>query len=72
MGDIINWGFFKRHFWGALLRYQHQARENRLVYVILAECRLILPEAQVPQPDHNVHRGAPQLGGTTSSAGREK
>ena len=32
-----------------------QARENRLVYVILAECRLILPEAQAPQPDHNVH-----------------
>jgi hypothetical protein len=39
-----------------------QARENRLVYVILAECRLILPEAQAPQPDHNVHDGAPKLG----------
>src|SRR6516165_11367820 len=35
-----------------------QARENRLVYVILAEDRLILPEAQAPQPDHNVHDGA--------------
>jgi hypothetical protein len=23
MGDTINWGFFKRHFWGELLRYQH-------------------------------------------------
>jgi len=22
MGDMINWGFFKRHFWGALLRHQ--------------------------------------------------
>ena len=22
MGDTINWGFFKRHFWGELLRYQ--------------------------------------------------
>jgi hypothetical protein len=32
-----------------------QARENRLVYLILAECRLILPEAQAPQPDHDVH-----------------
>ena len=34
-----------------------QARENRFVYVILAEDRLILPEAKVPQPDHNVHDG---------------
>jgi len=32
-----------------------QARKNRLVYLILAECRLILPKAQAPQPDHNVH-----------------
>ena len=39
-----------------------QARKNRLVYLILAECRLILPEAQAPQPDHNVHDGAPQSG----------
>ena len=37
-----------------------QARENRLVYVILAECRLVLPEAQAPQPDHNVHNARPQ------------
>jgi len=35
-----------------------QARENRLVYVILAEDGLILPEAQAPQPDHDVHDGA--------------
>ena len=35
-----------------------QTRENRLVYVILAEDCLILPEAQAPQPDHNVHEGA--------------
>ena len=35
-----------------------QARKNRLVYLILAECRLVLPEAQAPQPDHNVHDGA--------------
>ena len=39
-----------------------QARKNRLVYLIFAECRLILPEAQAPQPDHNVHSGAPQSG----------
>jgi len=27
MGDTINWGFFKRHFWGGLLRHQqpHQS-----------------------------------------------
>jgi hypothetical protein len=31
-----------------------QARENRLVYVILAEDRLVLPEAQAPQPDQDV------------------
>ena len=24
---------------------ERQARENRLVYLVLAECRLILPEA---------------------------
>ena len=36
-----------------------QARENRLVYVILAEDRLVLAEAQAPQPDHDVHDGAP-------------
>src|ERR1700722_7475597 len=32
-----------------------KARKNGLVYLILAECCLILPEAQAPQPDHNVH-----------------
>jgi hypothetical protein len=37
-----------------------QARENRLVYVILAEDRLILPEAQAPQPNHDVHDDAPK------------
>src|SRR5262249_37216276 len=37
-----------------------QVRENRLVYVILAEDRLILPEAKAAQPDNNVHDDAPQ------------
>jgi hypothetical protein len=46
-----------------LQRLVRQAGKNRLVYVILAECRLILPEAQAPQPDHNVHDGAPAIGG---------
>src|SRR5262245_54666267 len=46
-----------------------QARKNRLVYVILAECRLVLPEAQAPQPDHNVHWNAPQSAAAPSSTG---
>ena len=40
-----------------------QARENRLVYVILAEDRLVLREAQAPQPDHDVHDGRPSIMG---------
>jgi hypothetical protein len=35
-----------------------QLGQDRLIYLILAEDRLILPEAQAPQPDHNVHEGA--------------
>ena len=49
-----------------------QARENRLVYLILAECRLILPEAQAPQPDHNVHDGAHNQWWRASSAGEAR
>jgi DNA-binding transcriptional regulator PaaX len=26
MGDTINWGIFKRHFWGELLRHQQGAK----------------------------------------------
>ena len=37
---------------------RRQVWEDRLVYLILAEYRLILSEAQAPQPDHNVHDGA--------------
>jgi hypothetical protein len=37
---------------------RREVRQDRLVYLILAECRLIFPEAQAPQPDHNVHDGA--------------
>ena len=39
-----------------------QARKNRLIYVILAECRLVFPETQAPQPDHHVHNSAPTPG----------
>jgi hypothetical protein len=36
-----------------------QARKNRLIYLVFAECRL-LPEAQAPRPHHDAHDG-PQL-----------
>src|ERR1700747_2972828 len=39
-----------------------QARKDRLVYLILAECPLILPEAQAPQPDRDVHEEVPYSG----------
>ncbi len=39
-----------------------QARKDRLVYLVLAECRPILPEAQAPQPDHDVHKCARNQG----------
>jgi hypothetical protein len=48
-----------------------QARENRLVYVILAEDRLVFPEAQAPQPDHHVHEDAPQSAVGPSSSEEE-
>ena len=39
-----------------------QARKNRFVNLVLAERSLILSKAKAPQPNHNVHRGAPQSG----------
>ena len=36
-----------------------QARQDRVVDLILAECRLILFEAKAPQPTSDVHGGAP-------------
>ena len=51
---------------------RRQVRQNRLVYLVLAECRLILPEAQAPQPDHDVHDGAHNRGWRTSSAGEAR
>jgi hypothetical protein len=49
-----------------------QAWENRLVYVILAEDRLVFSEAQAPQPDHYVHDGAYNRGRRISSSEAEK
>ena len=51
---------------------RRQAREDRLVDLVLAECRLVLPEAQAPQPDHDVHDGAPNQGCRTSSCGTQR
>ena len=36
-----------------------QARQDRVVDLILAECRLILFEAKAPQPTSDVHGGVP-------------
>ena len=49
-----------------------QVRKDRLVYLILAEGRLVLPEAQAPQPDHNVHDGAHNQWWRASSAGEAR
>src|ERR1700747_956048 len=38
-----------------------QVREDPLVDFVIAECRLVFFEAQVPQPDHNVHDGRPSI-----------
>src|SRR5690349_11693958 len=40
-----------------------QARQNRLVYFIVAESRLVLPETEAPKPDHDVHEYAHSRGG---------
>jgi hypothetical protein len=40
-----------------------EGRQDLLGYLILAECRLVLAEAQAPQPEHNVHDGAHTIGG---------
>jgi hypothetical protein len=36
-----------------------QARQDRVVDLILAECRLVSFEAEPPQPTSDVHDGAP-------------
>jgi hypothetical protein len=37
-----------------------EVRQDRLVYFVFAECRLVLPEAQAAQPDHDIHSSRPQ------------
>jgi hypothetical protein len=46
--------------------------QDALVYLVLAEHRLILFEAQAPQPACHVHDRRPQSGDVQSSAGAEK
>ena len=39
--------------------FRRQVRQDLLVDRVLAECRLLLPEAKAPQPTSDVHGGAP-------------
>ena len=39
---------------------RRQIRQDRVVYLVLAERSLILSKAKAPQPDHDVHDG-PEL-----------
>src|SRR6266536_4465102 len=42
MGDTINWGIFKRHFWGELLRHQHRlAWGHKQGACVGARCRIL-------------------------------
>ena len=52
---------------------RREVRQDRLVYLILAERGLILSKAEAPQPDHDVHDGrAPQSWWQYHLLGREK
>src|SRR5262249_21509844 len=50
------------NLWRSWRVLRRQVGQDRLVYLVFAEDRLILPEAKAPQPDHNVHDGAPHSG----------
>ena len=49
-----------------------EARQDPLVNLVVAEGRLVLFEAQAPQPDHNVHDGAHNQWWRASSAGEAR
>ena len=51
---------------------RRQVGQDRLVYLVLAECRLLLPEAEAPQPDHDVHRDAYKRWRPVSSSGEAR
>src|SRR5260370_23042054 len=46
---------------------RRQARQDRIVNRVLAECRLILFEAEAPQPTPDVHSGVLSSAGAQSS-----
>jgi hypothetical protein len=48
------------------------ARAHHCAAALPAECRLILPKAQAPQPDHNVHEGALIAPGRTIGRARKE
>ena len=48
---------------------RREAREDLFGNLVFAECGLVLPEAEAPQPDHHVHDGAHNQWWRASSAG---
>ena len=38
---------------------RRQSRQDRVVDLVVAECRLVLFEAEPPQPTSDIHSGAP-------------
>ena len=49
---------------------RREVGQDRLVYFVLAERSLVLPEAQAPQPNHDVHRETQASLRSISSCGR--
>ena len=49
-----------------------QIGQDRLIYLVLAEDRLVLAEAQASQPDHHVHDGAHNQRWRPSSSGEAR
>ena len=44
MGDTINWGFFKRHFWGVLLRHQQPRKIPRTAALVEQQIASLTPD----------------------------
>ena len=57
-GSGLFWPELKHTQWDVSIIQAECARKNDLVYLVVAECRLILSETQTPQPDHDVRDGA--------------
>ena len=51
---------------------RREARQDLFVNLVFAECGLVLPKTQAPQPDHNVHDGAHNRWWRASSAGEAR